>query len=421
MRRALEVVLVGGLRRAAAPAAGSPRGDGGGGKRVTLYAANEVGLREGDRRTATSRPAAATRSSYVRLPTDADQQRELLVRRLAAEDTDIDIIGMDVIWTAEFAEAGWISASGPAPSAAKAARDGRLEGPLRSATYQDKLWAAPFTTNTQLLWYRKDRVKQAAQDLGRDDRHGQEARREQGQDRGPGRALRGPHRVVQLARRVGRRPDPRRGRQASSSAQPAGRGRGDHASASPLGRPPTRRCPTQGGHRRGCVRDRRAGLHGQLPVRLPEREGGGARTFQKNIGCARYPRSTPTSRSRVDARRHQPRRGDATRRTRSWRSRPPSACAAREPAHRRAEGRPAADAPRRSTTTRRSRRPTRFADADARDAQGRRAAPGHARPTATSRWRSRRRCTRPASIEPERDRSTSCATSSRRPTEGKLF
>jgi multiple sugar transport system substrate-binding protein len=29
-----------------------------------------------------------------------------LVHRLAAADPDIDIIGMDVIWTAEFAEAG---------------------------------------------------------------------------------------------------------------------------------------------------------------------------------------------------------------------------------------------------------------------------------------------------------------------------
>jgi multiple sugar transport system substrate-binding protein len=42
------------------------------------------------------------------LPTDADQQRELIVRRLAAKDSSVDIVGMDVIWTAEFAEAGWI-------------------------------------------------------------------------------------------------------------------------------------------------------------------------------------------------------------------------------------------------------------------------------------------------------------------------
>ncbi len=95
---------------------------------------------------------------YNRLPTDADQQRELVARRLAAEDSDIDIIGMDVIWTAEFAEAGWIK---PWEGArADRAREGKLDGPLRTAEYQDQLWAAPFTTNTQLLWYRKDRVKE---------------------------------------------------------------------------------------------------------------------------------------------------------------------------------------------------------------------------------------------------------------------
>src|SRR3954453_18137929 len=36
---------------------------------------------------------------YVRLPTDSAQQGELVVRRLAAKDSDIDIIGMDVNWT----------------------------------------------------------------------------------------------------------------------------------------------------------------------------------------------------------------------------------------------------------------------------------------------------------------------------------
>ncbi|HEV2819902.1 MAG TPA: hypothetical protein VGW11_05290, partial [Solirubrobacteraceae bacterium] len=37
------------------------------------------------------------------LPSDADDQREQLVRRLAAEDSSIDLMGMDVIWTGEFA------------------------------------------------------------------------------------------------------------------------------------------------------------------------------------------------------------------------------------------------------------------------------------------------------------------------------
>src|ERR1700710_2678831 len=42
------------------------------------------------------------------LPSDADGQRDQLVRRLAAHDAGMDILGMDVTWTAEFAEAGWI-------------------------------------------------------------------------------------------------------------------------------------------------------------------------------------------------------------------------------------------------------------------------------------------------------------------------
>src|SRR4051812_39093509 len=91
------------------------------------------------------------------LPTDADQQRELIVRRLAAKDSSVDIVGMDVIWTAEFAEAGWIKAWSPA-NAQKVTR-GDLPGPLSTAKYKGRLYAAPFTSNTQILFYRKDRVK----------------------------------------------------------------------------------------------------------------------------------------------------------------------------------------------------------------------------------------------------------------------
>lgn len=93
---------------------------------------------------------------FQELPARATDQREQLVRRLAANDSSLDIIGMDVIWTAEFANAGWISAF---PDSARAAlTDGVLKGPVASGTYQGKLYAAPFTSNTQLLWYRKDLI-----------------------------------------------------------------------------------------------------------------------------------------------------------------------------------------------------------------------------------------------------------------------
>jgi multiple sugar transport system substrate-binding protein len=97
------------------------------------------------------------RVQLVSLPTDANQQRELIVRRLAAKDSDIDVIGMDVIWTAEFAGAGWIRPW--TGSMEQSATRGVLPGPLATAKFKGQLWTAPFTSNTQLLWYRKDLVK----------------------------------------------------------------------------------------------------------------------------------------------------------------------------------------------------------------------------------------------------------------------
>lgn len=90
------------------------------------------------------------------LPQTTDTQRELLVRRLAARDRTVDIIGMDVIWTAEFAEAGWLRPwTGPQATQVSA---GVLAGPLATARYGGRLWAAPFTSNTQLLWFWKSRT-----------------------------------------------------------------------------------------------------------------------------------------------------------------------------------------------------------------------------------------------------------------------
>jgi len=90
------------------------------------------------------------------LPPNADDQREQLARRLAAKDASIDIAALDVIFTGEFAEAKWIV---PFPEAqAEAVRQGTIPSTLETGTYQDRLYAAPYTSNTQLLWYRKDRV-----------------------------------------------------------------------------------------------------------------------------------------------------------------------------------------------------------------------------------------------------------------------
>jgi trehalose/maltose transport system substrate-binding protein len=90
------------------------------------------------------------------LPTQADAQREQLVRRLGAEDPSIDIIGMDVIWTAEFANAGFVRAwSG---EDAKQVTENVFDSVIETASFEGELYGAPFNSNTQLLFYRKDLV-----------------------------------------------------------------------------------------------------------------------------------------------------------------------------------------------------------------------------------------------------------------------
>ena len=90
------------------------------------------------------------------LPAQADQQREQLVRRLGAKDPSLDLLGLDVVWTGEFANAGWIA---PVPAAtAQAVSQGVFPSVLKTAQFKNRLYTVPIWSNTQLLWYRKDLV-----------------------------------------------------------------------------------------------------------------------------------------------------------------------------------------------------------------------------------------------------------------------
>jgi multiple sugar transport system substrate-binding protein len=93
---------------------------------------------------------------YNKLPRAADGQRTQLVRRLAAHDKGLDILGLDVTWEAEFSEAGWIRNWTGANR--QQAEQGTLATSLDTATWKGQLVAVPYNTNTQLLWYRDDLV-----------------------------------------------------------------------------------------------------------------------------------------------------------------------------------------------------------------------------------------------------------------------
>jgi multiple sugar transport system substrate-binding protein len=96
--------------------------------------------------------------TFEYLPSSADQQREQLVRRLGAEDDSLDLLGMDVVWTGEFANAGWLRPVPPATE--KVVTDKVFDSVLQTARFKNKLYVVPIWSNTQFLWYRTDRSPQ---------------------------------------------------------------------------------------------------------------------------------------------------------------------------------------------------------------------------------------------------------------------
>jgi multiple sugar transport system substrate-binding protein len=103
------------------------------------------------------------RIETAQLPRDSPAQREQLVRRLAANDSSIDIMSLDVPFAPELSQAGFLA---PVPDdVAKRVSEGVGAGSLASATWNDKLVAVPFWANTQLLWYRKSVAEAAGLDM----------------------------------------------------------------------------------------------------------------------------------------------------------------------------------------------------------------------------------------------------------------
>ena len=99
------------------------------------------------------------------LPQDAGQQRIQLARRLAAGDPAIDLMSLDPPYTAEFANAGFL-AEIPQEMQDKLAEQS-FDGATAAATWEDKIVAFPFWSNTQVLWYRKSFVDQAGLDMSK--------------------------------------------------------------------------------------------------------------------------------------------------------------------------------------------------------------------------------------------------------------
>src|SRR5918994_7363727 len=94
----------------------------------------------------------------LELPEDAGEQRRLQVQRLQAESAECDVLGTDVIWTAEYAAQNWlldvsdfISQNG----------DKFIKSTVDTTEYEGKNYAVPFNSNAGFIYYRTDEVDQA--------------------------------------------------------------------------------------------------------------------------------------------------------------------------------------------------------------------------------------------------------------------
>ncbi len=157
--RALAALAVTAALAAGLSACGDDAEEGGAGATLNWFIFNEPsGAPQKIAQRCSEQSGGAYTIKFEYLPAQADQQREQLVRRLGAVDESIDLIGMDVIWTGEFANAGWIEEI--TGQTKRVVSEQVFKSALDTGEFEGRLYAAPIWSNTQLLWYRKDRVRE---------------------------------------------------------------------------------------------------------------------------------------------------------------------------------------------------------------------------------------------------------------------
>jgi multiple sugar transport system substrate-binding protein len=97
------------------------------------------------------------RVSHRVMPSDTGQYFDQLRTEFQAGGGEIDVIGGDVIWPAQFAANGYILDLSDRFTDA----DAFLPGPIQSNTYDGKIWGVPWYTDAGLLYYRQDLLEQA--------------------------------------------------------------------------------------------------------------------------------------------------------------------------------------------------------------------------------------------------------------------
>ena len=139
--------------------------DDGGVPTLTWYTNPDAGGQAEIAARCTEAAGGRYRIETATLPRESSAQREQLVRRLAANDSSIDIMSLDPPFIPEFAQAGFL-APVPEDVAGRVTED-VVDSAIEGATWDDEIVAVPFWANTQILWYRKSVAEAAGLDMSR--------------------------------------------------------------------------------------------------------------------------------------------------------------------------------------------------------------------------------------------------------------
>lgn len=132
---------------------------------LNWYINPDDGGQEEIARRCTEASGGAYRIVTSQLPRQSSEQRQQLIRRLAANDASIDIMSIDPPYIPEFAEAGFLAPV--PPGVAQRTSAGVVNAAVEGASWRGKLVTVPFWANTQLLWYRKSLVAGTGLDLSK--------------------------------------------------------------------------------------------------------------------------------------------------------------------------------------------------------------------------------------------------------------
>lgn len=95
---------------------------------------------------------------FREMPSDTGQNHDQLVTMFSAQSTEIDVFDLDVIWPAEFAQAGYLLPLDRFIEQDGVNMDEYIKGAVEAGNFNGQQWSMPKFIDTGLLFYRSDLV-----------------------------------------------------------------------------------------------------------------------------------------------------------------------------------------------------------------------------------------------------------------------